>query len=347
MAACAPDMEDKFLDVLRPHLARPRSKSLGDLDDRQSLACVPAALEQLQEHATLSSNRSRSACGHLYSAFPREFSGTFAHDKTLINTNIQEDMLSAYEEVQEDSPENIHEEASSPTTLQDNEDDEGENNWSSNSSAESSQDQDTSFWSNATDPRSPSTPETPTTHTEPPIPLPTPNTLTSTYLPFSSHLALTNHFTLSTLHSFVPIFLHSMLQLPCTLSTLLNLRTSEVVCRLTPAILLDHTTYLDAENLLPSLVESTAFSTYHQVQGLLYFPEDAGVVEKIGEFFAVHCKAEIKMRKATAQVEDTKGKRHDITAWAWVATAVEGEEQWWTLEDFVAGRIIGFESVEW
>ncbi|CAD0090061.1 unnamed protein product [Aureobasidium vineae] len=319
---------------------------------RQSLACIPAALEQIeqiQEYATLPSNRSRSACGLLYPISFYEVPNTFEHDETLVNVDDQEDISSTNGEIQEGSIENIHGEASSPTTQQDDEDDEGENNWSPNTSDNSSQDQDTSLWSNATDPWYPSTPSSPVAYTEPPIPLPAPNTLTSTYLPFSSHLALTNHFTPLALHPLVctPIFLHSMLQLPCALSTLLNLRTSEVVCRLTPAILLDHTTYLDSSTLLPSLVKSTAFSTYPRVQGLLYFPEHAGVMEQIGEFFAVYHKAQLEMRKVQTQVEDTEGKRHDITAWAWVAAAAEGEEQWWTLEDFVAGRIIGFESVEW
>lgn len=229
------------------------------------------------------------------------------------------------------------------------EDDEEDNNiWPSSTSKDRLQDQDTSPWSNnlwSTSPTPASTSITPL------IPLPSPNALTSTYLPFSSHLALTSHlpaptlFYLQTQH--IPIFLHSILQLPSTLAQTLSLRTSDVLCRLTPSILLDHTTYVSPVTLLPSLAPATTFSIYHHVNGLLYLPSSPDAVTKITEFLAGAHTIRAEMRKVQTQVSDPQGKRHEIEAWAWVAVSAEGTEEWWTLEDFVAGRIVGLGAVEW
>ena len=255
-------------------------------------------------------------------------------------------------ETYEDITENTFEEVSSPITEPDNEDDdEVENSWSPTTSDDSSLDQDTTLWSVTPDLWSPSTPETPASaHTTPLIPLPEPNTLTSAYLPFSSHLALTNQFDPSTLALFqliqTPIFIHGMLQLPCTLSAVLDLPTSDLLCRLTPAILLNHTTYVDATTLLPSLVKSTFQSTYHHVHGLLYFPKTPACMEKFNNILSTQT-IELDMKEATTQIQDSDGRRHDIIAWAWVAEVAEGTEEWWTCEDYVAGRVVGLHSVKW
>jgi len=270
----------------------------------------------------------------------------------LTDADSQEVTTSTCGETYEDITENTFEEESSPTTEPDNEDDdEVENSWSPTTSDDSSLDQDTTLWSVTTDLWSPSTPETPASiHTTPFIPLPEPNTLTSAYLPFSSHLALTTRFDPSTIVLFqltqTPIFIHSMLQLPCTLSAVLDLPTSDLLCRLTPAILLKHTTYVDATTLLPSLVKSTFQSTYHHVNGLLYFPKTSACIEKLNNILSTQT-PRLEMKEATAQIQDSNGRRHDIITWAWVAETAEGTEEWWTCEDYVAGRIVGLHSVKW
>jgi hypothetical protein len=137
-----------------------------------------------------------------------------------------------------------------------------------------------------------------------------------------------------------------MLQIPCTLASLLDLPTSDLLCRLTPAVLLDHTTFLDATTLLPSLVQSTLMSTYQHVNGLLYFPKTSSCVDKLDHFFATQVPI-VEKRKITTQVQDSDGKRVDVVAWAWVARAAAGTEEWWTCEDYIAGRVVGLESVEW
>jgi hypothetical protein len=53
------------------------------------------------------------------------------------------------------------------------------------------------------------------------------------------------------------------------------------------------------------------------------------------------------MRKITTQIQDSDGKRREVVACAWVAKVAEGTEEWWTCEEFIAGRVIGLESVEW
>jgi hypothetical protein len=274
------------------------------------------------------------------------------HYRELIDADSQEETAPVYNEAYEDITEDTIEEASSPITEQDSEyNDEVENSWSPTTSDNSSLDQDISLWSIGTDFWSPSTQETPaSTNTTQLIPLPAPNSLTSTFLPFSSHLALINHLNPSTIARFqlthTPIFLHGMLQLPCTLSALLGRPTSDLLCRLTPAILLDHTTYLDATSLLPSLVKSTFTSTYHHVNGLLYFPKTSSCIDKLHNFFSQQT-PKLEMRGVTTQIQDSNGKRHNVPSWAWVAEGAEGAEEWWTCEDFIAGRVVGLQNVEW
>jgi hypothetical protein len=257
-----------------------------------------------------------------------------------------------YNEAYENITKDTLEEASSPITEQESEDnDEIENSWSPTTSDNSSLDQDISFWSFTAEAWSPSTPGSPALiHNTHLIPLPAPNTLTSTYVPFSYHLALTNHFNPSKLNrlqlTHTPIFIHGMLQLPCTLSTLLGLPTSDLLCRLTPAIILDHTTYLDTTSLLPSLVKSIHTSTYSHVSGLLYFPKTSSCIDKLHNFFSQQT-PKLEMRGVTTQIQDSNGKRHNVLSWAWVAEAAEGAEEWWTCEDFIAGRVVGLQNVEW
>lgn len=273
-------------------------------------------------------------------------------DRELTDADSQEVTTSTCSETYEDITENTFEEASSPMTEPDNEDGDGvENSWSPATSDDSSLDQDATLWSTTTDLWSPSTPETlASAYTTLLIPLPEPNTLTSAYLPFSSHLALTTQLDPSTLILFqltqTPIFIHGMLQLPCTLSAILDLPTSDLLCRLTPAIIINHTTYVDATTLLPSLVKSTFQSTYHHVHGLLCFPKTPACMEKLNNILSTQT-SRLEMKKATTQIQDSSGKRHDIIAWAWVAGTPEGTEEWWTCEDYVAGRVVGLQSVKW
>jgi hypothetical protein len=330
-----------------------RSKSLGAIEIQQGPAYLPAALEQAREHTACFNNRSESACEHLSPASSHEAISTADHDQTSIDADAQEYATLVFKEAYEEINKNVFEEASSPMSDQYNDDDneEVENNWSPTTSDDSSPDQDTSLWSITTDPWSPCTPASPPSpYAAHSIPLPAPNNLTSTYLPFSSQLALTNHFNPSTLTHFqlshMPIFIHGMLQLPCTLSALLNLPTSDLLCRLTPAILLNHTTYLDATTLLPSLVNSTLTSTYHHTNGILYFPKTSLCIDKLDHFFTSQT-PKLEMRKVTTQIQDSNEKRHDVVAWAWIAKAAEGTEEWWTCEDYIAGRVVGLESVEW
>lgn len=291
-------------------------------------------------------------CGYLPPASYRATLSSTDRDRELTDVDPEEAIALKYNEIYGDTTGNIFEEASSPTTEQENEDnDKTENNYSPTFSNDSSLDQDTTLWSITTASWSPTTlGSSPSTHIRHLVPLPEPNTLTSTYLPFSIHLALTNHLTSSTLTHFrlsqSPIFIHGMLQLPCTLSTLLGLPTSDLLCRLTPAILLNHTTYLDATTLLPSLAKSTVQSTYHHVHGLLYFPKTSACVEKLNDLFSTQ-KPRLEMKKVIAQIQDSTGKRHDLVAWAWVARTAEGTEEWWTCEDFVAGRVVGLQNVKW
>lgn len=137
-----------------------------------------------------------------------------------------------------------------------------------------------------------------------------------------------------------------MLQLPCTLSALLGLPTSDLLCRLTPAILLDHTTYLDPTTLLPSLAKSSFTSTYHHVNGLLYFPKTSSCVGRLSDYFPPHVSL-VEIREVVTQIQDSNEKHHEVVAWAWVAGAAGGTEERWTCEDFIAGRVIGLENVKW
>jgi hypothetical protein len=329
-----------------------RSRSLGEIKIQQGPAYFPAALEQEPGHAARIYNRSRSTSGHLSSVSSDEALYSSEHDRELIDADSQEVSSSIFHQTHGDITEDTFEEASSPITEQNSKDDgEVENNWSPTTSDNSWLDQDTSLWSIGTDFWSPCTPETPASfNTTQLIPLPAPNSLTSTFLPFSSHLALTNHFNPSTIARFqlihTPIFLHGMLQLPCTLSALLGLPTSDLLCRLTPAILLDHTTYLDPTTLLPSLAKPSFTSTYHHVDGLLYFPKDSSCVGRLNDYFSPQT-SQVEMREVVTQIQDSNGKRHEVAARAWVARAAEGTEEWWTCEDFIAGRVIGLENVKW
>jgi hypothetical protein len=330
-----------------------RSKSLGEIDIQQGLAYLPAALEQAQEHVAQPNNRSRSASGPLSPVLSHEAVNAADHDQRSIDAEAQEYATLVFNEAYEEINRSILEEASSPMTEQDNEDDEEEveNSRSPTTSDHSSLDHDDSLLSITTDPWSPSTPESPpSVYATSLILLPAPNNLTSTFLPFSSHLALTNHFNPSTLTHFqrshTPISIHGMLQIPCTLSALLGIPTSDLLCHLTPAILLNHTTYLGATTLLHSLVQSTLTSTYHHTNGLLYFPKSALCLDKLDRFF-VSQTPKVEMRKVTTQIQDSDGKRRDVVAWAWIAKAAEGTEEWWTCEDYIAGRVVGLESVEW
>jgi hypothetical protein len=278
--------------------------------------------------------------------------GFASHEQPLIDADAQEIDPLVSEEAYEEMDEDVFDEASSPIADQDNEDDEEvENNWSPYTSDNSSLDQDTSLWSITTDSWSPSTTDTPSSaYTAPHIALPASTNLTSTYLPFSSHLVLTNHLHPTTItlyqQSHTPIFIHGMLQIPCTLAALLDLPTSDLLCHLTPAILLNHTTYLDAETLLPSLVQSTLISTYQHVNGLLYFPKTSSCIDRLEHFFAAQVPI-VEKRKVATQIQDSAGKRVDVIAWAWIAKVAEGTEEWWTCEDYIAGRVVGLESVEW
>lgn len=316
---------------------------MGDVDSLRNSTDRSAASEQAQEHTITSTNRSRSACGCLYPTFSLESLGTVEHVGNLDDPDDQEDISQTYEEVFGEDIESVFEDASPSLTTDDRDegDEESSNIWPPSASNDQLQDPDPSPWSNNLWSTSPT----------PPIPLPSPNDLTSTYLPFSSHLALTNHFPPSTLFHFqtltTPIFLHSTLQLPSTLAQILSLRTSDVLCRLTPSILLDYTTYVSPDTLLPSLHPAATFSIYRHVNGLLYFPSSLDAVTKITEFLAGTHTIRAEMRKVQTQVSDSQGKRHEISAWAWVAETKEGTEEWWTLEDFVSGRVVGLGSVEW
>lgn len=185
--------------------------------------------------------------------------------------------------------------------------------------------------------------------------LPSPNRLTSTYLPFHSHLALSNHLSPSKishhLTAATPFFLHGTLQLPSTLSHILGIRLPSILRRLTPAVLLEHTTNVDTQSLLPSLVEVGMMSAYHEVQGLLFFPSFSSntavpisIATLINDFYKVHGRSE--MKKAHVEVEDSRGRRQRISAWAWISNET-GVEERWTLEEFIAGDITGFGAMEW
>jgi hypothetical protein len=329
-----------------------RSKSLGDIEIRQGPAYSSSASEPTRERSVRSKPRSRSACGHVCLRSLHEAFGFASHEQPSIDADAQETDPLVSEEAYEEMDEDVFEETSSPIADQDNEDDdEVENNWSPNTSDNSLLDQDTSLWSITTDPWSPSTANSPSSvFAAPPIPLPAPNNLTSTYLPFSSHLVLTNHLHPSTLtlyqQSHTPIFIHGMLQIPCTLAALLDLPTSDLLCHLTPAILLNHTTYLDAKTLLPSLVQSTLISTYQHVNGLLYFPKTSSCVDRLDHFFAAQV-PKVERKRVTTQIQDSDDIRVDAVAWAWITKVAEGTEEWWTCEDYIAGRVVGLESVEW
>jgi hypothetical protein len=70
-------------------------------------------------------------------------------------------------------------------------------------------------------------------------------------------------------------------------------------------------------------------------------------MQKINDFLTTTHTTRTEMRKVQTQIRDSEGKRCEIGAWAWVAVDQEGTEEWWTLEDFVAGRIVGLGTVEW
>ena len=120
-----------------------------------------------------------------------------------------------------------------------------------------------------------------------------------------------------------------------------------MLCRLTPAILLNHTTFLSARTLLPALVPVGLFSTYRCVGGLVYFPCSSTDIDKIGDFLAGTQDTKMEMRTVQTLIRDSEGRRRGISAWACIAVDKEGAEQWWTLEEFVAGRIVGIETVKW
>lgn len=329
-----------------------RSKSLGEIGFEQGPAFLSAALEQAQENAARSNIRSRSLCGRPFRVSSDADLGHTKLDRTSMDADSHELTTLTCDETREDIMEHTYKESSLPIFKQDDEGgDEDENNWSPAISNNMLVDQDTTLWSITTEAWSPSVPETlASMHSTPHVPRSAPNTLTSTYLPFSFHLALTNHLHSSTLtlyeHVQTPIFIHGMLQLPCTLSALLGLPTSDLLCRLTPAILLNHTTHLDATTLLPSLVNSDFQSTYRHVNGLVYFPKTSACIDKLNGYFASHT-PKVELRRVTTQIQDSNGKRHDIAAWAWIAENAEGTEEWWTCEDFVAGRVVGLQNVNW
>ncbi|KAK6004483.1 hypothetical protein QM012_008345 [Aureobasidium pullulans] len=330
------------------HLSRPRSKSLGDINSQRNSIFQSAAFEQAQEHIAFSAKRSRSVCGHVHPIPPLQL---LEHEETFEHLDNKEEISSIYGEVFGEDIENVFKDANPLMTKEalNGEDVRASDSiWPSSTSWCPSQDQNAAqwpnnFWSAIL--------KTPSADTAPLVPLPSPNDLTSSYLPFSSHLTLTNHPTSSTIHVFqaqhIPVFLHSVLQLPNTLAKILSLHTSDVLCRLTPAILLHHTTTLDAETLLPSLIQATPFSIYHHVNGLLYFPQDQQAVEKVTTFLASTHNTKSEMRTAQTQIQDSEGKRHEVTAWAWIDEVAKGTEEWWTLEDFIAGGIIGLGTVDW
>jgi hypothetical protein len=94
------------------------------------------------------------------------------------------------------------------------------------------------------------------------------------------------------------------------------------------------------------LVNSTLTSTYQHVNGQLYFPQTSSCVDKLDHFFATQV-PEVEMKKVATQIQDSDGKRVDVVAWAWIAKVAQGTEEWWTCEDFIAGRVVGLENVEW
>lgn len=89
------------------------------------------------------------------------------------------------------------------------------------------------------------------------------------------------------------------------------------------------------------------FSTYRYVGGLVYLPSSRTDIDKIGDFFNTTQDTKLEVRKVQTQIRDSEGRRWRISARAWVAVNAEGAEQCWTLEEFVAGRIVGVETVEW
>jgi hypothetical protein len=195
------------------------------------------------------------------------------------------------------------------------------------------------------------------------VPLPCPNNLTTTYTPFTHHLALLNRLSpcllssLSLLTNNTPIFLHSTLQLPSFLSTLLSLPLPEFLSSLTPAVALKHTTTVCAATLLPSLVPAGALATYTYTNGMVFFPASARdneeFMEMIGEWYQATRtrQSSIEIRKIRVQIEDAEGERWNIDALAWVTEDGHDEgaenEEWWTVEEFVAGRVVGLGTVKW
>jgi len=92
-------------------------------------------------------------------------------------------------------------------------------------------------------------------------------------------------------------------------------------------------------------------SAYHEVQGLLFFPSFSSntavpisIATLINDFYKVHGRSE--MKKAHVEVEDSRGRRQRISAWAWISNET-GVEERWTLEEFIAGDITGFGAMEW
>lgn len=228
--------------------------------------------------------------------------------------------------------------------------------------------------------------------------IPTPNDLTQSYLPFSFHSALTNFLSASFINSSLstPIFIHSTLQLPATLSHLLSMPLQKVIRKLTPALLLNHTTLVCPTTLLPSLVPATEFPIHSAVKGLLFFPplSKTSAAEEVEAWYNLfHSSQTLRLEKRQAQVKvvDQDGEIHVLDSWTWVSvaeargrrtkaeedehdeeieaasrageraasktnqeteieTAMQtnaGTEEWWTLEEYVAGRIVGLGAVEW
>lgn len=92
-------------------------------------------------------------------------------------------------------------------------------------------------------------------------------------------------------------------------------------------------------------------SAYREVQGLLFFPSfpkstavPISIATLIDDFYKVHEKCE--MKKAHVEIEDSRGRRQRISAWAWISNET-GVEERWTLEEFIAGDITGFGAMEW
>lgn len=355
-------------DPAPPILARrQRSKSLGAIKAKISPKNRPTAPVFAQECTPPVDNSldtSRCACGRLLPVFASELRQSLNLETPAANTRSFErgeaQVSAGAEEQDEDNAQGgmIMQNRGSSTEEEDVEND-GPNakdvqDWI-NETGNDTEDSDTpSFHTCHEEIEDDTTTALPTISPSHP-PLPSPNRLTSTYLPFHSHLALSNHLSPSKishhLTAATPFFLHGTLQLPSTLSHILGIRLPSILRRLTPAVLLEHTTNVDTQSLLPSLVEVGMMSAYREVQGLLFFPSfpkstavPVSISDIINDFYKVHEKCE--MKKARLEIEDSRGRRQQISAWAWISNET-GVEERWTLEEFIAGDITGFGAMEW